>query len=185
MESAVLSGSLFPLFTSTVCLRLVRPDPVRRLRFVDSELVSVVAAFNLLVEESLLGVAANLLQPGHAIYDVHCQTETISVVIDREFQRSVNVALFLVAADVNVVMIRAPVGEAMDELWIAMEVEHHGLVDSEQRIKVAIRQAMRMFAGRLQFEKIDNVDETDFEIGELFSEERDRRQSLLGGNITC
>ena len=58
-------------------------------------LVRVVAAFDLLVQEALLGVAADLLQTRHAVDHVHRQAEAVDVVVDRQLQRRIDVAASL------------------------------------------------------------------------------------------
>ena len=57
--------------SSTAILELVRPNPGRRLGLVDAVLVRVIAAFDLLVQKALLGVATDLLQAWHAVYQLH------------------------------------------------------------------------------------------------------------------
>ena len=44
-----------------------------------------------------------------------------------------------------------------------------GLSDGEQRIEVAISQAVRMFRTGLQLEQIDDVNKANFQIGESLS----------------
>ena len=52
-----------------------------------------------------------------------------------------------------------------------------------KRIEIAVGQAVRMLAGRLQLEEIDDVDEADLEVGELLAQQRGRRQSFLRRNV--
>lgn len=63
----------------------VWPSPVSGLGLIDAVLVCVVAAFDLLVEESLFGMSANSLKFGHAIDDVHGKAEAVDVVVDGQF----------------------------------------------------------------------------------------------------
>src|SRR6266487_7091599 len=53
----------------------VWPGPVCGFGQVDAMLVRVVAARDLLVQKSLLGVAAEALQLGHTIHNIHGKTE--------------------------------------------------------------------------------------------------------------
>lgn len=117
---------------------LVRPRPVCGLGHIDAVLMSVIAAGDLLVQESLLGVTTYFLQLGNTIHDIHRQAEAVDVVVNRKFQRRVNAALFLITADVDVVVVGAPVGKTMNQLGVAVEVEHHWLVRGEERIEVAV-----------------------------------------------
>ena len=118
-------------------------------------------------------MAADLLQPRHAIHYIHSQAEAVNVVVDGEFQRRIDVALLLVSAHMNVVVIRAPISQPMNELRISVEIEDDRLVDREKGIEIAVGQSMRMLAGRLQFEEIDHVDEANLKIAGIpFAAER-------------
>jgi hypothetical protein len=54
-------------------------------------------------------------------------------------------AFFLVAADVQVPVVGAPVGEPVDEPRIAVVGEDHRLAGGEQRVEVTVRQPVRVF----------------------------------------
>jgi hypothetical protein len=49
----------------------------------------------------------------------------------------------------QVAVVCAPIGEAVNQPGIAMEVKNDGLVSGEERIKVRIRQSMWMLRARL------------------------------------
>ena len=72
-------------------------------------------AFDDLASEPLLDVGADVLEAGDAVDDVDGEVEAVDLVEDGQFERGVDVALFLVAADVDVVVIVAAVGELVDE----------------------------------------------------------------------
>src|SRR5215469_7878166 len=143
----------------------------------------VVTAFDLLIQESLLGVPTDLLQPRYAVDYIHRQTETIGVVVDRQFKWCIDVPFLLIATDMDVVVIRPSVCQPMNELRVAMEVEHHRLIYRKQGIEVAIRESVRMFAVGLQLEQIDHIDEANLQIRKLWPQKRNRSQSLLSRNI--
>ena len=81
---------------------------------------------------------ADFLQSGHAIHDIHCQAVTIDIVVDGEFERGIDVALLFVSTHMDVVMVRPPISQAVDELRITVKVEHDRFVDREQGIEVAV-----------------------------------------------
>src|SRR5689334_11426084 len=54
--------------------------------------------------------------------------------IDRKFERSVDVALFLVAAHMDVGVVRSAIRELVNQPRTSMEVEDHGFVSGEQGI---------------------------------------------------
>ena len=95
---------------------------------IDAELVGVFFTCDLLVEEGLASACACDAESRHPVDRIYGQAKTISLIADGKFQRRVDVALFLVAAHVNVVLARPAVGEAMDQPRVSMEVEDHGFV---------------------------------------------------------
>jgi signal transduction histidine kinase len=58
---------------------------------------------------------------GDAVAGVHGQGEAVGLVADGQLERRVDVALFLVAAHVDVVLARPPVGESVDQPGISVE----------------------------------------------------------------
>jgi len=88
---------------------LVGPSPGRNIRLIDAMLVGVIHALYLHVAESFFGMSANSLQLGNPVDRVYRQTETINFVFDGQFQWSIDVALFLVATDVEIFVVRPPV----------------------------------------------------------------------------
>src|SRR5262245_50198830 len=105
----------------------------------------------------------------NAINHVDREAKPIDLVLDRQVQRGVDVTLLLVTAHVQIAVIRPAIRESMDQPRVAVEVEDDRLVGGEQRIKVAIRQTMRMLAGRREAEQIDDVDEANLQIGEMLA----------------
>ena len=95
----------------------------------------------------------------HPIDNVDHQMEARSLVQHRQFERRIDVAFFLVAAHMQIVMARETVRELVDEPRIAVEVKDDRLVGGEQAVELALCGAMRMLGCRLQFEEIDDIDE--------------------------
>ena len=77
--------------------------------------MSVVDAVDDLAFEPFLDVGADGREAWDAIDDVDGDIEAIDLIEDGEFEGRVDVALFFVAADVNVVVISAAVGEFVNE----------------------------------------------------------------------
>ena len=117
---------------------LIGPPPVTRFGLVDAVFVGVVAAVDLHVAQFFLHVGAGHLQARHAVDDVDGETETVDLVFDGQFQRRVDIALFLVAAYVQIPVVGAAVGEAVDQPGIAVEVKNDRLVEGKQAVEVAV-----------------------------------------------
>src|SRR5450755_1979271 len=129
---------------------LPRPLPVSNFYFVDSFQMSIVDALDDLVLQPFFDVSANGAQARDAVDDVDGKIEAVDLVQDGKFQRSVDVALFLVSADMDVVMILAPVAEFVDQRSVGVEVENDRLVGGKERIEIPIREPVRMFRLRHQ-----------------------------------
>ena len=78
------------------------------------------------------------------IDDVLHEMEAIHLVQYDHVERRGGSAFLLVAAHMNVLVVRAAIREAMDEPWITVESEHDGFVLREKSVEVVVAQAMRM-----------------------------------------
>src|SRR5205807_6494676 len=163
---------------------LVRPLPGGSIRPVCAVLVGIISARYLFVKEFLFCVGTDSLKLRNAFNNIHGQAEPINVVLDGQLQRSVDIALFLVTADVHIAVIRAAVSQTMDEPRISVEIKDDGFVDGEKRIKILVTQPVRMFRARLQFKKVDYVDVTNLEIGKFFAQHRNGCQGFLRRYVT-
>src|ERR1700745_834932 len=99
----------------------MRPSPASDLGHISPVLVSVVPACDLHIAETFHGVRSDHLEPWNTLDDVHCQTEAVNFVSDRQLQRCIDVALFLVATHMHVDMVFSPVSQSMDEPWIPVK----------------------------------------------------------------
>ena len=100
--------------TSVFHQNLIRPLPGLNVGAIDAMLVSVVPALNLQIVEFLFCVSSDSLQFRDAVNRIDGQTEAIDLVLDGQIEWCVDVSFFLVAANVHVVMVRAPISQAMD-----------------------------------------------------------------------
>ena len=102
---------------------------------------------------------------GHPVNRVDGQAKTVGLIADGKLQRRVDVALFLVAAHVDIVLAGPAVGEAMDQPRVSVEVEDHGLVRGENSLELTVCQTVRVFGIRHQFEQVHDVHEPDLHVG--------------------
>jgi hypothetical protein len=100
--------------TSVFHQNLIRPLPGLNVGAIDAMLVSVVPALNLQIVEFLFCVSSDSLQFRNAVNRIDCQAEAIDLVLDGQIEWCVDVSLFLVAANVHVVMVCTPISQAMD-----------------------------------------------------------------------
>ena len=111
---------------------LSRPLPVSNFFFVDAFDVCIVNARDDLTLQPFLDVGTDGTQTWDKIDDVNCQIETVDLIENRKFERSVDAALFLIPAYMYVVVILAPVTKFVNERSIGMEVEDDWLVGGEE-----------------------------------------------------
>lgn len=93
--------------------------------------MGVISAFDLLVQESLLRVPTNSLQPRHSVNNIHGKAEAVDVVVNGQLQRRIDAAFLLVAAHMDIFVVLPPISQSMNQLRIAMEIEDDRLVHSE------------------------------------------------------
>ncbi len=68
---------------------------------------------------------------GNPVDDVNREVETIDLVLDGELQRRIDIAVLLVAADMEVLMIGPAVGEFVNQPGVTVEIENDRLVHGE------------------------------------------------------
>ena len=98
----------------------------------------IVTALNLPVAHFLLDVGARHLQPRYTVDNVDRQAEAVDLIVDGKLQWRVDIALFLVSAHVQVLAVGPPVGQAVDQPGVAVEIENDRLVDSKQAVEITI-----------------------------------------------
>ncbi len=102
------------------------------------------------------------------------QVKAVELVEHGHVERRRRRAFFLVAAHVNVVVIAASIRQAVDQPGITVEGEDDRLVRREDRIELAVGQAVRVEVGGLQRHEVDDVDDANFELRQPLAQERDR-----------
>src|SRR5208337_3892998 len=108
-----------------------RPGPPIHLRLVYAVLVCVGLAFELQGAQLFLRVSAGYAQGRHPIDHVHRNGEAINLVPNGQVEWSVDIAVLLVAADVQVLVIGAPVSEPVNQPRIPVKVEDDRFVLGE------------------------------------------------------
>ncbi len=143
----------------------------------------VVDGFNDLVLEPLAGVTGGATEGRDTVDDVDGEVEAVDLVEDGEFERGVDVALFRVAADVEVFVVGLLVGELVDERGIGVEVEDNGLIRGEEGLELALAEAMGMVGGGHETEEVDDVDEAQLKLRAVFAEDGGGGERLRGGDV--
>src|SRR4051794_11461545 len=97
-----------------------RPDPVLHLRQVVADLADVVPVPVALVDHLLVDERGLPAEPVYPVDHVHHEVVAVEVVHHHHVERGRRGALFDVAAHVDVAVIRAAVGEPVDEPRVAV-----------------------------------------------------------------
>src|SRR5665647_2277637 len=145
------------------------PFPIPNLRHVLAVSVDVLPVLNQLFLELLLQVDTLVAGLRQAVDGVHHEVEAVQIVQHRHVEGRGDGALFLVAADVDVVVVGAAVGQPVDQPRVGMEREDHRLVLGEDFVEIRVAQAVRVFARRLQPHQVDDVDHPDFQLGQMLA----------------
>jgi len=132
-------------------------------------LVSIVLTVDLHIAQNFFGVGAGHLQCGYPIDNVDGQAKTIDLVLDGQIERRVDVSSFLVPAHVQVFVIGASVGQAVDQPGIAVEVENDRFVFREQAVEVPVREAVGVFCRGDKSVEVHHVHESNLESGEVLT----------------
>ena len=126
----------------------------------------------------------HLAQTRHAAHRIEREREAVHVIEHAHVERRGGCAFFLVAADVNPVVICSAIGQAMNQRRIAVEGKDDGLVLREHAVEVFVGQAVRMLGDGLQRHQIHDVHNADFEIGNMLTQQRDGGQRLQRRHVT-
>lgn len=121
-------GSISLILALPVPLFSEWPVPISDLLGIDAELVRVVFAFYLLVEQKFSNLRAGNVEARDPIDRVNREAESIRLVLNCQLQRSIDIALFLVPAYVNMVLARAAVRESVNKPGIGVKIKDYRFV---------------------------------------------------------
>ena len=124
-----------------------------------------------LLEERAARIAQLRQDGDRRFYEV----EAVDLILHAHVERRRDRAFFRVTEHVQV-FIMARVGKFMNEGRIAVEVEDDGLVLGEDRVVVGVGKTVGVYAVRLKFHQVDDVDETDLEPGQIVTQNGGRRE---------
>src|SRR5579875_437559 len=67
-------------------------------------------------------------------------------------------------------LVRATVGQTMDQPRIAVKSEDDGAIGGENTVVLLVGQPMRMQTRRLQSHEVNNIDDTNFDVGDMLAQ---------------
>lgn len=106
-----------------------------------------------------------IAQGWNTVDGVDRQAVPVGLIPYSQLKWRIDVALFLVAPHVEVVLTRPLVGETVDEPGVRVEVEDDGFVGGEDGPPLAVRHTVRMIGVGDKAEQVNHVDKTDLELG--------------------
>src|ERR1700675_1264446 len=125
---------------------LIGPLPIPDFWQVVSMFADVLFVLNDLVTQKPLKMGGDALQARGAVDHVAREVKTIQFVQDGHIEGSRRRAFFLISADVEVVMIGAPISQAVNQPRITVVSKDDGLVDRKYRVELTIGKSMGMFS---------------------------------------
>ena len=167
------------------CRLAVRPGPVAHLGRILAFGARVGAAAEPLVDHPLAQLGGVRAECRDAVDHVDDEVETVEIVEHDHVERRRRRALLLVAAHVDVVVVRAPVGEPVDQPRVAVVGEHDRPVGREERVELLIGEPVRMLAVGLQPHQVDDVDDPHLQFGQLAPDHVDRGERLQRGDVAA
>ncbi len=85
------------------------PLPVRDVWSVYAEFIGMVLTLNLLVEQAVSNTGCHFRQMGYAVDGVDGEAKTVGLVADGQLQWRIDISLFLVTAQVNMMLAQPPI----------------------------------------------------------------------------
>ena len=122
--------------------------------------------------------AARCAEAGHPVDHVHDEVVAVHVVEHDHVERRRGRALLLVAAHVQVAVVRPPVGQPVDQPRVAVVGEDHRPVGGEERVELRVGEPVRVLVLVLQPHQVDDVDEADAQVGQPLAQDRRGGQRL-------
>src|SRR5689334_16018378 len=117
---------------------MLPPHPATDFRHVLPMLADVLLMLDEFVADRLFSVRGPGAQRRYTIDDIVHEMETIQIVPYTHVKRRRRCAFFLVATHVNIVVVRPPVSQPVNEPGIAMKREDDRFVLSEERVEILI-----------------------------------------------
>src|ERR1700733_2996873 len=143
----------------------IRPLPVPDLRHILPVLEHIARMLDEGVAKLLFDVSRGDAKAGHPLDHLDRQMKPVELVQHDHVEGRGGGTLFLETTNMHSGMVGPAIGQAMDQVGIAVIGEDHRLVAGEHPIKVAVAEAMRMLFFRLQRHQVDDVNDTNPQVG--------------------
>src|SRR5438309_8752687 len=147
------------------------PDPVPDRWFVLAVGPGVGAGLQPVVLHELANPGGLLAETGHPVDHIHDEVEAVEVVQHDHVERGGRGPLLLVAADVEIGVVGAAIGQAVDQRGVPVISEDHLLVRREEGVELGVGQAVGMLARRLQAHEVDDVDHAHLQVRQVPADE--------------
>jgi len=134
-------------------------------------LVDVMLVLDEFVAHRPFQIGALAADARYFIDDILHQMKAIDVVLHVHVKCRGDRALLFVSPDMEV-PVGSAIGQPMDERRIAVETEYDRPIPGEERVVVGLAQSMRMLSAGLESHQIDDIDDPNFQIGQVFAKDR-------------
>jgi len=123
-------------------------------------------------------------QSRHPVNHVLHEVEAVHLVHHHHVERGGGGAFLLVAADVDVVVAVAAVGEPVDQPRIPVVGEDDRPSGGEQRVELGVAHAVRVLSFRLEPHQVHHVDDPDPQFRQVLTEDVGGGEDFQGGDVT-
>src|SRR3984957_15940268 len=110
--------------------------------------------------------------------------KAIDVVLYAHVEGCGDRTLLFVSSDMEV-PVGSAIGQPMDERRITVETEYDRPIPGEERVVVGLAQSVRMLIAGLESHQIDDIDDPNFQIGQVVAQDRHGGQNLERRRVTA
>src|SRR6266516_7195991 len=158
--------------------RSVRPSPVADVRVVVPVLPRPGPVPEPFVLHLLAQVAGTVSELRYAVDHIDHEVEPIEIVEHHHVERRRRRALLLVPPHVQVVVVRGPVGETVDQPRVAVVGEYDRPVGGEESVELPVGEPVGVLGLGLKPHQVDDVHDPNFELRQPLAQDRRRGKRL-------
>ena len=160
------------------------PFPVANLGQVVTVLCDIAPVIEQFITDGLLSVSGPCAHLGHAVDHIADQSEAIQLIAHAHVKRRRGRALFLVSAHMEVLMVGAPVSEAVNQPRVAVKAKMMGL----SVVKIASNWSWEVRADvprRLNLHRFDDIDHPNLQLRSVMTKKIHGGEGLERGHVAA
>jgi len=146
---------------------------------------NVLLVFDELIADELSGVGGHITQLWDTVNNICDKVIAVKVVSDKHIERRSSGALFFVPADVNIMVVGPAVSQSVYQPGVSVIGEYNGFVRGKKRIEFVVGKTVRMLFFGLKRHKVNDIYDTDFQVGDKISDDINGGKRLKRGYVAA